>query len=57
MRFFEIIAPGNFDNYFAEIAPFFPQDKEPEFDKLIATAARYGLDFDMTAAESTVKKY
>jgi len=57
IRFIEIITPGNFEYYFAEIAPFLAAGKLPETDKLMATAARYGLEFDMSAAETMIKKY
>jgi quercetin dioxygenase-like cupin family protein len=57
IRFIEIISPGNFEYYFAEIAPFLVAGKPPESDKLMAAAARYGLEFDMSAAEAIIKKY
>jgi quercetin dioxygenase-like cupin family protein len=57
IRFIEIISPGNFEYYFAEIAPFLAPGKPPELDKLMATALKYGLEFDMSAAEAIVKKY
>jgi len=57
IRFIEIISPGNFEYYFAEIAPFLAPGKPPESDKLMATASKYGLEFDMSAAEAIVRKY
>lgn len=57
IRFIEIISPGNFEYYFAEIAPFLATGKPPELDKLMATAAKYGLEFDRSAAEVIIKKY
>lgn len=57
IRFIEIISPGNFEYYFAEIAPFLAPGKPPGLDKLMATAAKYGLEFDMSAAEAIIKKF
>ena len=57
IRFIEIISSGNFKYYFAEIAPFLASGKPPELDKLMATAAKYGFEFDMSAAEGIIKKY
>ncbi len=57
IRFLEIISPGNFEYYFAEIAPFLAPGKAPQTDKLMATAVKYGLEFDMGAAEAIIKKY
>ena len=57
IRFIEIISPGNFEYYFAEIAPFLAPGKPPELDKLMATAAKYGLEFDMSAATAIIKKF
>ena len=57
IRFIEIISPGNFEYYFAEIAPFLASGKPPELDKLMVSAAKYGLEFDMGAAEEIIKKY
>jgi len=57
IRFIEIITPGNFEYYFAEIAPFLASGKPPELDKLGNTAAKYGLEVDMSAAEAIIKKY
>ena len=57
IRFIEIISPGNFENYFAEVAPFLLPGKPPQFDKLAETAVKYGLIIDPGAAEAIVKKY
>ncbi|HMJ47293.1 MAG TPA: cupin domain-containing protein [Ferruginibacter sp.] len=57
VRFIEMIIPGNFQNYFAEIAPFFPPGQQPMFDKLAETREKYGLEFDMEAAGEIVEKY
>lgn len=56
-RFIEIITPGNFENYFAEIEPFLPAGKPPNLDKLGETANKYGLVFDHSQTEGLIKKY
>jgi mannose-6-phosphate isomerase-like protein (cupin superfamily) len=57
VRFIEIISPGNFEYYFAEIAPFLAPGKPPELEKLMATAKKYALEFDISAADAIIKKY
>ena len=56
IRFIEVITPGNFENYFAEVAPFILA-KPPQMDKVRETAGKYGLIIDPTAAEEIIKKY
>lgn len=57
IRFIEIITPGNFEYYYAELAPFLLPGQPPQPDKLKETAAKYGLIVDPTAAEEIIKKY
>jgi uncharacterized cupin superfamily protein len=57
IRFIEIITPGNFEYYFAELAPFLHPDQPPQMDKVRETAAKYGLIVDPYAADEIVKKY
>ena len=57
IRFVEIITPGNFENYFAELAPFLAPGQQPQMDKVRETAAKYGLIVDPFAADDIVKKY
>lgn len=57
IRFIEIITPGNFEYYFAEIAPFLLPGKPPELYKLAETAAKYGLIIDIGAADEIINKY
>ena len=50
-RLLEIISPGGFERYFAELAPLLPpQVAEPDFEALGALQARYGLQMDMDSA-------
>jgi mannose-6-phosphate isomerase-like protein (cupin superfamily) len=47
-RALEIISPGGFERYFAEIAPLLPPNRpEPDFAGLAELHARYGLEMDM----------
>lgn len=57
IRFIEIITPGNFEYYFAELAPFLLPDQPPQMDKLREIAAKYGLIVDPYATDEIVKKY
>ena len=57
VRFVEVISPGGFENYFAELAPFLPAGKPPNFEKIAETAKKYGLTMDMAPVEGIIKKY
>ena len=57
IRFIEVITPGNFEYYFAELAPFLETGKPPQMDKVRETGAKYGLTVDPTGAENIIKKY
>ena len=57
IRFIEVISPGNFENYFFEIAPFLQVDQPLQLDKISAIIAKYGLIMDMAAAVEIMKKY
>jgi quercetin dioxygenase-like cupin family protein len=57
IRFIEIITPGNFEYYFAELAPFLLPNQPPQMDKVRETGAKYGLVVDPYAADQIVKKY
>ena len=47
-RVLEIISPGGFEQYFAELAPLLPpQRPEPDFAGLVALQERYGVRMDM----------
>ena len=45
-RLLELISPGEFSNYFIELAPLLSAD-EPDFEKLGEVQARYALTMDM----------
>ena len=53
----EVITPGNFEYYFAEIEPLLSTGQPPQLDKIREVAARYGLMVDPTGAEAIIKQY
>ena len=57
VRFIEIITPGNFEYYFAELAPFLLKGQPPQMDKVRETAQKYGLIIDPEAAAEIIAKY
>ena len=57
VRFLEIITPGNFEYYFAELAPFLLKDQPPQMDGVRETGQKYGLVVDPTAAAGIIEKY
>jgi quercetin dioxygenase-like cupin family protein len=51
-RILEIISPGGFEGYFAELAPLMPpQVAEVDGEAVAAVAARYGLTLDFGSIE------
>jgi len=57
IKFIEFIVPGNFSNYFDEMAPYLVEGRPPQMDKVKETAAKYGLIVDPYAANEIVEKY
>ncbi len=57
VRFIEIITPGNFEYYFAELAPYLSTGHPPQMDQVKATAEKYGLIVDINAAVEIIAKY
>jgi len=57
IRFLEVITPGNFEYYFAEIAPFLTAGAPPQLDKIREVVAKYGLIVDPTGADSIIQQY
>jgi mannose-6-phosphate isomerase-like protein (cupin superfamily) len=45
-RLLELISPGNFANYFVELAPVLSADGPPDRDTVAAIQARYELSMD-----------
>src|ERR671938_424967 len=57
-RLLEIISPGGFEQYFAEISPLLPPNREePDFERLGAVMARYGLEMDFESIERLVAEH
>lgn len=58
VRFLEVVAPGSgFERYFEEVAPLIPDGREPDVPGIMAVAARYGLEFDMSAVPGLLAAY
>lgn len=57
IRFLEVITPGNFEYYFAELVPFLETGKPPQIDRIRETGMKYGLVVDPTGVEDIIKKY
>src|SRR5215471_3979032 len=57
LRFIEFITPGEFQYYFAEMAPYLRHGQPPQMDKIRETAAKYGLIVDPYAADEIVRQY
>ncbi len=56
-RLLEIISPGGFERYFAELAPLLPpQVPVRDFEALAALQARYGLQMDMASAATIAER-
>src|SRR5919202_7116402 len=57
-RLLEIISPGGFEQYFADIAPLLPPNREePDFEALAAAQARYGLEMDFESIERLSREH
>ena len=57
VRFIEIITPGNFEYYFAELAPFLLKGQPPQMDKVREIGQKYGLVIDADAGAEIIAKY
>src|SRR5262249_45206146 len=47
VRLMELISPGGFEQYFAEVSPLLMGEGPPDFEALGAIQARYGLSMDV----------
>ena len=57
LRFIEVISPGNFENYFAELAPYLQAGRPPQMEKVRETGLKYGLVVDPAAALPIIEQY
>ncbi len=57
-RLLEIISPGGFERYFAELAPLLPPEApEPDFAGLAALQGRYGIAMDPSSIERLSREH
>ena len=56
-RVLEIIAPGAFAQYFADLAPVLSAVGPPDFEALAAVRDRYALTVDLESIESLVARH
>jgi mannose-6-phosphate isomerase-like protein (cupin superfamily) len=56
-RLLELISPGGFDGYFADLAPILSAAGEPDFAAIGAIQARYGLTMDVGSIGELCARY
>lgn len=57
VRFLEVISPGGFESYFAELARIIPTDGPPDLEVIAALAARYGVEFDFSRVPELIERH
>ena len=58
MRILEIIAPGDFEHYFDELAEIITAGQgRPDPAALMALAGRYGLEMDLASTPALIEQY
>ena len=57
VRLLELISPGGFDQYFADLAPILNAPGAPDFAALGAIQARYELTMDMDSIGPLVERH
>lgn len=57
VRFLEVISPGGFEEYFAELARIIPADGPPDVGAIVALAARYGMEFDLAGIPELMQRH
>jgi mannose-6-phosphate isomerase-like protein (cupin superfamily) len=59
LRFLEIIAPGEFSEFFAEVAPLTPLDPadETSVDAFVTIGERYGFEVDLESVPNLCARY
>jgi len=58
VRFVELISPGGFEGYFAELAAIIPGDgTPPDMTALVALATRYGMEFDLASIPTLIARH
>ena len=56
-RLLEVISPAGFEDYFTELADFFPADAPPDLDGMTDATARYRLEMDVDSLEHLVRQF
>jgi mannose-6-phosphate isomerase-like protein (cupin superfamily) len=56
-RLLELISPGEFGNYFAELAPILSADGPPDVEAIGAIQARYELEMDFESIGSLCERH
>lgn len=57
VRLLELISPGEFANYFTEMAPVLSADSEPDFQALGEIQARYELSMDRESIGPLMERF
>jgi quercetin dioxygenase-like cupin family protein len=56
-RLLEIISPAGFEQFFQDIAAFFPQGAAPDLEQLLVTCDRYGLEMDLDSLPELIGRF
>jgi quercetin dioxygenase-like cupin family protein len=56
-RVVEVISPGGFEQYFADLAPLFPADGPPDPEAMGAVWARYDLTMDAESIGMLIQRF
>jgi len=56
-RVLELISPGGFEQYFADLAPLFAGDGPPDFAAIAAVQAHYELTMDIDSIGPLVERF
>ena len=51
----EVISPGGFENYFAELAPLLQPERD--FEGMARLQAKYGLEMDFSSIERLSREH
>lgn len=57
VRLLELISPGAFGRYFAELAPVLSVEGEPDFERIAAIQASYALTMDRESIGALVERH
>lgn len=57
VRFLEVISPGGFEGYFAELAGIIPAEGPPDLGAIAALGARYGMEFDFSRLPELMERH